>query len=166
MDLATATFGQGISVTPLQLITAVNAIADGGNLMKPYLVKQIITEDGKKIDIKPEVKRRVIKESTAKLMTWIMVNAVENGEAKWTKLPHYSIAGKTGTAQIPVAGHYDPHETIASFVGFFPAQDPKITMLVTVHRPKTSIYGAETAAPIFFKAAKDIINYLGIPPSY
>jgi len=166
VDLATATFGQGISVTPLQLITAVNTIADGGNLMKPYLVKQIITEEGKKIDIKPEVKRRVIKESTAKLMTWIMVNAVENGEAKWTKLPHYSIAGKTGTAQIPVAGHYDPHETIASFVGFFPAQDPRITMLVTVHRPKTSIYGAETAAPIFFKAAKDIINYLGIPPSY
>lgn len=166
VDLATTTFGQGISVTPLQLVTAVNAIADGGNLMKPYVVKQIITEDGRKIDIHPQIERRVIKESTAKLMTWIMVNAVEKGEAKWTKLPHYSIAGKTGTAQIPVAGHYDPKETIASFVGFFPADDPKITMLVLVHRPKTSIYGAETAAPIFFAAAKDIINYLGIPPSY
>ncbi|MGE5042313.1 MAG: peptidoglycan D,D-transpeptidase FtsI family protein [Candidatus Levyibacteriota bacterium] len=166
VDLATATFGQGISVTPLQLITAVNAIADGGNLMKPYVVKQIITEDGRKIDVQPTLEHRVIKESTAKLMTWIMVNAVEKGEAKWTKLPHYSIAGKTGTAQIPVAGHYDPKETIASFVGFFPADDPKITMLVLVHRPKTSIYGAETAAPIFFAVAKDIINYLGIPPSY
>lgn len=166
VDLATATFGQGISVTPLQLVSAVNTIANGGNLMKPYIVHEIIAADGRKIKIQPIIKRRVIKESTAKIMTWIMVNAVEKGEAKWTKLPHYSIAGKTGTAQIPVAGHYDPHETIASFVGFFPAQDPKITMLVLVRRPKTSIYGAETAAPIFFKTAKDIINYLGIPPSY
>lgn len=166
IDLATATFGQGISVTPIQLVTAVNAIANKGNLMQPQLVTQIITEDGKKIQIDPILKRRVIKESTSKVMTWMMVNAVENGEAKWTKLPHYSIAGKTGTAQIPVAGHYDPNQTVASFVGFFPADDPKITMLVVIHRPKTSIYGAETAAPIFFATARDIINYLGIPPSY
>lgn len=165
IDLATATFGQGISITPLQLITGVNAIANGGNLMKPYVVKEIETQDGRKIAIKPTLERRVIKESTAKTMTWMMVNAVEKGEAQWTKLPHYSIAGKTGTAQIPVAGHYDPSETNASFVGFFPAEDPKITMLVVVHKPKTSIYGAETAAPIFFKAARDIISYLGIPPT-
>jgi cell division protein FtsI/penicillin-binding protein 2 len=102
VDLATATFGQGISITPIQLITAVNAIANGGKLMKPYIVKKIITEDGREITIQPEEKRQVIKESTAKTMTWVMVNAVENGEAKWTKLPHYSVAGKTGTAQIPV----------------------------------------------------------------
>lgn len=165
IDLATASFGQGISITPLQLATAVNAIANGGKLMKPYLVQEIIEEDGNRIQIKPEVKKKVIKESTAKVMTWMMVNAVEKGEAKWTKLPNYSIAGKTGTAQIPVAGHYDPNETIASFVGFFPAEDPKITMLVLVKKPKTSVYGSETAAPIFFATARDIINYLGIPPS-
>lgn len=165
IDYATTTFGQGISVTPIQLITAVNAIADGGNLLTPYVVKQITTPDGKKIDIHSQVKRRVIQESTAKLMTWIMVNAVEHGEAQWTKLPHYNIAGKTGTAQIPVAGHYDPTQTNASFVGFFPAENPKITMLVVLNKPKTSIYGADTAAPIFFQTAQDIINYLGIPPT-
>jgi cell division protein FtsI (penicillin-binding protein 3) len=165
IDLATASFGQGISITPIQLITAVNALANGGKLMKPYLVDEIIEENGNKIKIKPEVERQVVKSSTSKVITWMMVNAVEKGEAKWAKIPNYSIAGKTGTAQIPVAGHYDPNETIASFVGFFPAEDPKITMLVLVKRPKTSIYGSETAAPIFFKTARDIINYYGIPPS-
>lgn len=166
VDLATTTFGQGISITPLQLITAVNAVANGGKLMRPYIVQKIVTPEGKVITIKPEEKRRVIKESTSKVMTWIMVNAVENGEAKWTKLKHYTIAGKTGTAQVPVAGHYDPDETIASFIGFFPADKPRITMMVLVHKPKTSVYGSETAAPIFFNTAQDIINYLGIPPSH
>lgn len=165
IDYATTTFGQGISVTPLQLITSVNSIANSGKLVKPYIVSKIITEDGKVIPMKPNSYKRVVKESTAKVVTWMMVNAVEKGEAKWTKLQHYSIAGKTGTAQIPVAGHYDPNQTVTSFVGFFPAEDPQITMLVVVHKPKTSIYGSETAAPIFFAAAKDIIHYLGIPPS-
>lgn len=165
VDLATATFGQGISITPLQLVTAINSIANGGMLMKPYVVEKITQPDGKVIPINPEEKKRVIKESTAKVMTWIMVNAVEKGEAQWVKIPGYSIAGKTGTAQIPVAGHYNPNETITSFVGFFPAEDPKVTMLAVVHKPKTSIYGAETAAPIFFSAARDIIAYYGIPPT-
>jgi len=165
IDLATATFGQGISITPLQLITAINSIANGGVLMKPYVVEKITQPDGKEIPIKPQEKRRVIKESTATVMTWMMVNAVDNGEAQWIKVPGYSIAGKTGTAQIPVAGHYNPNETITSFVGFFPAEDPKITMLAVVHKPKTSIYGAETAAPIFISAARDIITYYGIPPT-
>ena len=94
-----------------------------------------------------------------------MVNAVENGEAKFAKIPNYNIAGKTGTAQIPVAGHYDPTNTNASFVGFFPAEDPTITMLVIINKPHSSIYGAETAAPTFFAIAKDIIQYYNIEPS-
>ncbi len=166
IDLATSSFGQGISITPMQLIVAVNTIANGGNLMKPYVVSKIIKEDGKEVLIKPESKGRVIKESTAKVMTWVMVNAVEKGEAKWAKIPDYKFAGKTGTAQIPVAGHYDPTKTIASFVGFFPANDPKISMLVLVDRPKKSIYGAETAAPIFFSIARQILNYYNIRPTY
>jgi cell division protein FtsI/penicillin-binding protein 2 len=166
IDLATASFGQGISVTPIELITAVNSIANGGKLMKPYVVSKVITEDGKTIEIPPEEKAQVISETTAKVMTWMMVNAVENGEAKWTKIPNYKIAGKTGTAQIPVAGHYDPTQTNASFVGFFPADKPKITMLVVINKPKKSIYGAETAAPIFFQIAGDLIHYYNIPPSY
>lgn len=165
IDLATASFGQGISVTPLQLLTAVNAIANNGKLMKPMVIDKIIAEDGRVIKILPEEKIRVVSEKTSELMTSIMVNAVENGEAKFAKIPNYKIAGKTGTAQIPVAGHYDPTNTNASFIGFFPAEDPKLTMLVIVNRPRSSIYGAETAAPIFFSIAKDLIQYYNIPPS-
>lgn len=166
IDLATASFGQGLSVTPLQLLVGVSAIANDGVLMKPIVVSRIIDEKGKKIEIKPKIKYSVIKATTARLMTEMMVNAVEKGEAKWTKIDNYKIAGKTGTAQIPVAGHYDPEKTIASFVGFFPADTPKISMLVLVDRPKTSKFGSETAAPIFFNIARDLIRYYNIPPSY
>jgi cell division protein FtsI/penicillin-binding protein 2 len=75
------------------------------------------------------------------------------------------MAGKTGTAQIPIAGHYDPNKTIASFIGFAPADDPKFAMLVIIDRPTSSIYGAETAAPLFFDIAKDLLTYYGIPPT-
>jgi cell division protein FtsI/penicillin-binding protein 2 len=162
VDLATAGFGQGISVTPIQLLTAVSTIANGGDLFTPYVVSKIITNDKKTIEIKPKSKRKVIKEETASLLTWMMVNAVNNGEAKWARIKDFNIAGKTGTAQIPISGHYDPNQTIASFVGFFPAEDPKISMLVLLNKPKTSIYGSETAAPIFFSIARDLIAYYGI----
>lgn len=164
IDLATMSFGQGISVTPIQLITAVSSIANGGEIVTPYIVEMITTSDEKKIEIKPVKKRRVLSKTTSKILVELMVNAVENGEAKWTKLDKYKIAGKTGTAQIPIAGHYDPDQTIASFVGFFPADDPKVSMLVVVDRPKTRVYGSETAAPIFFSIARQVIQYLNIPP--
>lgn len=165
IDLATSSFGQGISVTPIQLITAVNSIANGGKLAHPYIVSQIETPDGKVININPKPTTRVISNAASKSVAKMMLNAVENGEAKWTKVKNYKIAGKTGTAQIPVAGHYDPNHTVASFVGFFPANDPKVTMLIVVNRPKTSIYGAETAAPIFFSIARDLIKYYNLPPN-
>ena len=98
-------------------------------------------------------------------MTEIMVNAVDKGEASWARLKGYRIAGKTGTASIPIAGHYDPTKTIASFVGFAPAENPKFVMLVILNRPSSSIYGAETAAPIFFDIAKDLLIYYTVPPS-
>ncbi len=164
IDLATASFGQGISITPIQLITAVSSIANGGNLMQPYVVSQIQTPEGKTIDIQPKVKNKTISNVAAKIVTSMMIDAVERGEAKWTKIPNYKIAGKTGTAQIPVAGHYDANQTVASFVGFFPPDNPKVAMLVVLHRPKTSIYGSETAAPIFFNIARDIIKYYNLPP--
>jgi cell division protein FtsI/penicillin-binding protein 2 len=165
IDLATASFGQGISVTPIQLITAVNSIANGGKLMRPTVVEKIITPDQKTIIIEPKVEGQPISSTTAKVVTWMMVNAVEKGEAQFAKIPNYNIAGKTGTAQIPVAGHYDPTNTNASFIGFFPAEDPKITMLVIINRPHSSIYGAETAAPTFFAIARDLIQYYDIEPS-
>ncbi len=164
IDLATASFGQGISVTPIQLLTAVSSIANEGYLMKPYVVEKIFEDNGSEIKIKSEQKRKVLSNSAAEVMKWIMVNAVESGDSKWVNLDPITVAGKTGTAQIPVAGHYDPTQTIASFVGFFPAETPKISMLVLVNRPKTSIYGSETAAPIFFNIARDLVQYYNIQP--
>ncbi|HZE87043.1 MAG TPA: penicillin-binding protein 2 [Methylomirabilota bacterium] len=165
IDLATATFGQGITVTPIELLTAFSAIANDGKMMEPHVVSAVQTPDGETIPILPKVVSQPVSAQTAKVMTEMMVNAVDNGEAKWAKPKGYRIAGKTGTAQIPIAGHYDANKTIASFIGFAPAENPKFLMLVIIDRPTTSIYGAETAAPVFFKVAKDIMTYYGIPPS-
>ena len=165
IDLATATFGQGITVTPIELLDAIAAIANNGKRMQPEVVSAVQTPDGQTIQIPPREIDQPISATTAQVMTQIMVNAVNNGESKFYRLKGYDIAGKTGTAQIPVAGHYDPTKTIASFVGFAPANNPKFVMLVVLNEPSASIYGAETAAPIFFSVAKDILLYYGIPPS-
>jgi stage V sporulation protein D (sporulation-specific penicillin-binding protein) len=165
IDAATATFGQGITVTPIELLTAFTAIANNGQRMEPHVVSEIVTVDGKHISIPPKILSNPISSQTAKVMTEMMVNAVDKGEAKWAKPKGYRIAGKTGTAQIPVEGHYDPTKTIASFIGFAPADDPKFLMLVVIDRPTSSIYGSETAAPIFFNVAKKILTYYGIAPS-
>jgi cell division protein FtsI/penicillin-binding protein 2 len=165
IDEATATFGQGLTLTPIDLITAFTAIANGGRRMEPHVVAAVQTADGKTITIPPRELDKPITPQTAKVVTEMMIKAVNDGEAQWTRLKGYRIAGKTGTAQIPVAGHYDPNKTIASFIGFAPADDPKFLMLVVLNRPSTSIYGAETAAPIFFNVARNILNYYNIAPS-
>ena len=165
VDLATKGFGQGITLTPIELLSGFSAIANKGIRMEPHVVSEIITADGKKIHIKPKELGRPISEPTARVMTELLVNAVKKGEAAWTAPKGYRVAGKTGTASIPIKGHYDPNQTIASFIGFAPADDPKFSMLVIVDRPTTSIYGAETAAPIFFQIAKNLLLYYGIAPS-
>ncbi len=162
IDFATAAFGQGISLTPLMLLNGFAAIANNGVRMEPHVVSKIELVNGEQIAIKSKILGTPISQATAKAMTEILVNAVSNGEAKWAKPKGYRIAGKTGTAQIPIAGHYDPNKTIASFIGFAPADNPKFAMLVIVDRPITSIYGSETAAPIFFEIAKDLFAYYQI----
>lgn len=164
IDLATASFGQGIALTPLQMVRAVAALANNGWLMEPHGVKTITDKRGKTVEIKPKKIRQVVSEATSHIIAEMMVAAVDNGEAKWAKPKGYRIAGKTGTAQIPVAGHYDEKKTIASFVGFAPADDPKFAMLVTLREPTSSPWGSETAAPLFFTIARDIFRYWGIPP--
>lgn len=164
IDLATASFGQGIAITPIQMIRAVGAIANGGNLMEPQMVKEIKDERGS-YEVKPKVIKNVLKESTSKIVAEMMVAAVEEGESKWAKPKGFKVAGKTGTAQIPVEGHYDPEKTIASFVGFAPADDPKFVMLVRYDQPQSSIFGSETAAPTFFEIAKELFTYFKIAPS-
>lgn len=164
IDLATASFGQGIAVTPIQMITAVGSLANEGKLMEPHMVAEIKAEKGS-FEIKPKIVREVISKETAKTITGIMVRAVDEGEAKWAKPKGFKIAGKTGTAQIPIAGHYDPNKTIASFVGFAPADNPKFVMLVLYNQPSSSIFGSETAAPTFFEIAKQLFIYYKIAPS-
>ncbi len=165
IDYATATFGQGIAVTPIEMLRAVGAIANDGKLMEPHIVKNIIDQSGKKIEIKPKVVRQVLSADSAHVLSEMMVAAVDNGEAKFAKPQGYRIAGKTGTAQIPIAGHYDATKTIASFVGFAPVPDPKFVMLTILSEPSTSPWGSETAAPLFFAISKDLFNYYGISPS-
>ncbi len=164
IDLATSSFGQGISVTALQVVRAVGAIANGGKLMEPHIVKEI-RDNGKIYKVSPRVVSTPISAESAKAVTGMMVKAVDEGEAKFAKPKGFQIAGKTGTAQIPVAGHYDPTKTIASFVGFAPVEDPKFVMLVRFTEPQSSIFGAETAAPTFFTIAREIFSYYGIAPS-
>ncbi|MBM3205418.1 penicillin-binding protein 2 [Candidatus Shapirobacteria bacterium] len=165
IDLATTCFGQGIALTPIQMIRAVSTIANGGRLVTPFLVKKVISFEGVN-EISPQVGEEVLKSSTALMMTEMMVNAVDNGEAKWAKPKGYRIAGKTGTAQIPVAGHYDEEKTIASFIGFAPADEPKFIMLVTLREPSSSPWGAETAAPLWFDIAQEIFTYFSIQPNF
>ena len=163
VDLATASFGQGVAVTGIEIVRAVSAIANGGYLVTPRVVTAV-NGDGweEKIEADPPV--RIIKQQAAKEITQMMVEAAERGEAKWVKIPGFKVAGKTGTAQIPVAGHYDATNTIHSFVGFAPAGNPKFVMLVTLNSPQSSPWAAETAAPLWFAIAKDLFPYFGIQP--
>lgn len=164
IDLATISFGQGVAVTPIQMVRAVSAIANGGNLVEPHVVKKIL-DRGENFEVNPKVLGQVLKEATTKIVTEMMVKAVDEGEAKFAKPKGFKIAGKTGTAQIPVAGHYDPDKTIASFVGFAPADNPRFVMLVRYDQPQTSLFGSETAAPTFFEIAKQLFTYFKIAPT-
>ncbi|MEK7061308.1 MAG: penicillin-binding protein 2 [Patescibacteria group bacterium] len=162
VDLATASFGQGVSVTSVEMIRAVAGVANDGMMPTPYVVS-VLKGDGWEEVIQPKVER-VVSQKAAEEMTAMMVNAAKNGESKWTSLRGYSVAGKTGTAQIPIAGHYDPKSTNASFVGFSPAQNPKFIMLVTLNKPQSSQWASETAAPLWYSIAKDLFLYFGIQP--
>ncbi len=168
IDVATAAFGQGIAITPLQLIRAIASIANGGYLMEPHVVHEIKDSGGDFI-VAPKVVGHPISTDVAKQVTDIMIQEVDKGEAQWYKthagVGNFLIAGKTGTAQIPVAGHYDPTKTIASFVGFAPADNPKFILLVKYDQPTSSIYGADTAAPTFFDISKQLFTYYGIVPT-
>ncbi len=161
VDLITASFGQGLSVTSLQMVSALSVIANEGKLMKPYVVKKIIG-GGREIIIEPQQVRQVIKPETAKIMKELLLAAVEGGEAKNLIPKGYRVAGKTGTAQVAIAGYYDPSRAVASFVGFGPVEDPKFVAIVKYVDP-SPIYGAETAEPTFFEIAKKLYPYWGIP---
>lgn len=165
IDLATASFGQGISATVLQMAMAFSVFDNGGVLVKPRIVSKIF-DDRRTIEIPSEQKRRVISLETAKTMNKLLISAVEKGESKYFNLKEYTIAGKTGTAQIPVDGKYDANKTNATFVGFLPnAQtSKKFVMVVRLDKPTTSVYAAETAVPLWMSILKELVIIYNIPP--
>jgi len=161
-DLGTNAFGQGIAVTPVQMLSAVAAVANHGLLMKPYIVGQFITPE-KVVSVEPMAVRQAISEETADTLTGMLVEVVSR-EAKKAQVEGYLIAGKTGTAQVPTAYGYDPTATIASFVGFAPADDPQFAILVKLDNPKASPWANHTATPTFGAIARRLLVYLQIPP--
>jgi cell division protein FtsI/penicillin-binding protein 2 len=161
-NLGTNAFGQGLATTPLQMISAISALANDGYLMQPYLVQEIHSQSGD-FTHEPTVLSRPISEQTANTLTAMSINAVRLGIPN-SLIEGYTIAGKTGTAQIPEGGIYHPDDTIASFIGWLPADAPEIVMLVKLDRPSVSPWGNTTAAPTFSALAQELIALLGIPP--
>jgi stage V sporulation protein D (sporulation-specific penicillin-binding protein) len=161
VELATISFGQGISVTPIQLIAAVSAVANDGKLIQPHVAKAILDKNGKVIhEFTPNAVRQVISHETAQEMKKILESVVTNGTGGRAKIEGYKVAGKTGTAEKYAAGKY-----VASFVGFAPADDPRLAALVIIDEPMGgTIYGGQIAGPIFKKVMADSLNYIGIKP--
>ena len=166
VDLARIGFGQSVAVTPLQLICAVSAVANGGNLMRPYIVKEITDAEGNVIERnEPEVVAKPLKEETSALMRELLWAVVDRGGGKNARIEGIKVAGKTGTAQIYRDGVISRDAHIGSFIGFAPADAPRVAVLVVVHesalRPD---YGSVTAAPYARQILADTLNYLGIYP--
>jgi cell division protein FtsI/penicillin-binding protein 2 len=161
-DLGTNAFGQGISVTPLQMIGAVAAVANDGVLPTPYVVQRI--EQGGQVikEFHPQPVRQAISASVARELTEMLVETLVGKEN--LSIPGYTVAGKTGTAQIPVPGGYHPEDTIASFVGYAPADAPRFIILVRVDKPRESPWGSVVAVPVFRRIAQRLFVYLDIPP--
>ncbi len=168
--LATNAYGQGVAVTPLQLLTAVGAVANDGIMMQPYVVAERRYADGRVVSIPPREVGRPISAETAHTVTGLLEQVVEQ-EVTQAQVPGYRIAGKTGTAQVPVPGEgiYDPEHVIASFIGYGPLPDPQVMILVKLDRPDVAPnerWGSYTAVPVFQEIASRLFVLLGIPPSY
>lgn len=166
VDLATMGYGHGIAVTPIQLMTAVNAIGNNGVIMQPKIVKQILNADGSEREtIEDREVRTVISEDTAAKMRDIMEYYVTEGGGTSAYIPGYRVGGKTGTANIAEGGSYS-EQTVASFLAMAPMDDPEISVLVMVTRPKKSIYGAANAGPIVREILEQSLVYLGVERKY
>ncbi len=165
INYLTASFGQGIAVTPVQLVNAYSAIANGGKLMRPYVVEKIIKEGGEEVVTKPEIVSIPFSEKTSNRLRAMLVGVVDNGFDK-AIIKGYDIAGKTGTAQIPDGrGGYDEKEFIHNFLGFAPASDPKFVILIKMERPKGIQFAADSLSPTFREVVQFLINYYKIPPT-
>lgn len=168
IHLVTTAFGQGIAVTPLQMARGFAAIANGGDLLRPYVVKRITDDDGTvRYAATPHLERRVMSRRTARTVTDLLVGVTEHGTGKQALIDGYRVAGKTGTAQKVDAatGRYHPRDRMSSFVGFVPADDPALVILVVVDSPRTATYGGVVAAPVFRTVAEYGLARRGILPT-
>ena len=165
-SLASISMGQEVGVTPLQMITAVSAIANDGVLMKPYVVAEVRDQKGQRMkEILPQVKRRVVSPATARTLTTIMEGVVTSGTGTKAAIPGFRVAGKTGTAQKvdPRTGTYSSALSIGSFVGFVPADAPRLAIIVVVDEPQGEAWGGVVAAPVFRRVGEQVLTYLGVP---
>jgi len=165
-ELVTAAFGQGISATPIQMVTALSALANKGILMQPYIVDTVIHANGEETVTEDKPISRVISENTGITITAMLVSAVENGVANKAMVDGYHVAGKTGTSQTykngkPLKG---AGTTITSFAGYGPIDEPKFVVLIKLDRPRSSEWGSDTAAPLFSEIAEYLFKYYNIPP--
>jgi len=160
---ATASFGQGITATPLQMASAFAAIANGGTMMRPYIVQEVRYADGTIDRTVPEVLRNIVSNHAASLLSAMLVRVIDSGQAHAAAIPGYYIAGKTGTAQIAGPGGYGI-DTNHSFVGFGPVDDPKFVMIVKFEKPKRA-YADSTTIPVFADVGAFLVDYYHIPPS-
>jgi cell division protein FtsI/penicillin-binding protein 2 len=162
-DIGTNSFGQGLSVTPVQLLTAVSAVANGGEMVQPHVVMQVAGPKGV-YKPQPTILGRPISEQTASDLTMMLTVSLEE-EAVGGLVPGYTLAGKTGTAQIPTEFGYDPNFTIASFIGWGPVEDPQFLIYVSLDRPTVSPWGSEVAMPVFREIVEKLVIHMAIPPN-
>ncbi len=164
LELATSSFGQGFNVTPLQMITAMSAIANGGYLMKPYIVKQINDENGNAVKVtEPTVVRQVISAETSRTMCDVLEGVVSVGGGKNAYVKGYRVAGKTGTSEKQPRGN---GKYVASFLGFAPADDPQLACIVILDEPVGEYYGSMIAAPVVGRIMEDSLRYMGVERQY
>jgi len=168
VELANIAFGQGITVTPIQLITAVSAVANGGYLMEPRIAKKLVDNDGNAVhEFEPRVVRQVISKETSEVLRGILASVVSDGTGRGAMVPGFKVAGKTGTAQKAENGRYVSGKFVASFVGFAPANDPKVAVLVVIDEPNgSSTFGGVIAAPVVGSIIGDTLRYLDVKPQY
>ena len=164
-DLGANSFGHGVNVTPLQMLTAINSFASGGMLMRPYVISRVVTDDEVR-SYEPVAVRRVVSEETADTVAALMHDVVDGVPFHRAKVPGYSVAGKTGTTEVSSEIGYELGTTIVSFAGFLPYEDPQISILVKIDEPSGGrTLGGEVAAPIFSELAAELMAYLEVPPS-
>jgi cell division protein FtsI/penicillin-binding protein 2 len=166
VETATISFGQGISTNSLELLRAVNVIANQGKMLEPIIVEKVFDQQNQQ-EIVTSIKEgdQIISKESAATVTEMMIEAALHGEAQWIASDKYTVAAKTGTSQVPdPSGGYKKDETIASFIGFAPASNPRFTMLVKLENPKSSPWAAETAAPLWYKVADKLMILLNITP--